>query len=115
MRSSHSDDTLAAPSHLLIFMSFAVEPSPGFLTDLLGFQPNGLSETPLYKQTLLEDAEARRLMLCTDFFVRSEVVRDGDFGPAIVNAILMLIAFCIFKNERMPTSISASVFFGRNL
>lgn len=57
-RQSQSDDCLAAPSHLLTLISLAVEPNPGFITDLLCFQPIGLSETPLYIEKLFEETES---------------------------------------------------------
>jgi hypothetical protein len=57
-RQSQSDDCRAAPSHLLTLISLAVEPNPGFFTDLFCFQPIGLSETPLYIEKLFEEADS---------------------------------------------------------
>ena len=66
------------------------------LAALLGFHPIGRSETPLYKESFLDAEDVGRVML-TGVFERSEDALEGDFGPAIVNAIFMLIAFAISK------------------
>lgn len=90
-RQSHSADLLAVPSHLLTLKSRAV-----FVT-FLGFQPKGLSETPLYKENFLlkEDDCGRNILV--GVFKRIDDALEGGFGPAIVNAMLILIVFCIVE------------------
>jgi hypothetical protein len=67
-----------------------VESLAGFLSGRFGFQPSGLSETPLYNEKSLEHTE---LDLKVPFAgIRVEVALEGGFGlPAIDMARDMLI------------------------
>jgi hypothetical protein len=84
---SHSVDVLAAPSHLLMRISFAVDPNSRLLNDLLGFHPNGLSEIPLYKD--METVESGLSILAG--FLREELLEGGIGAPVIVKAKDILI------------------------
>jgi hypothetical protein len=86
-------DLLVAPSHLLTIISRAV------FSVFLGFHPNGRSEIPLYKENFLEVEDCGRGMFSLCVLERSDDALEGGFGPAIVNAILILIAFCIFRRK----------------
>lgn len=70
-------------------MSFEVEPNSGvFVAILLGFQPNGRSEIPLYRENSLGVSD--RFM-----FLLREEVREG-MGPAIDKAKDMLMFIAAF-------------------
>ena len=99
LKPSQFVDRLAAPSHFLEVISETGSSNvglrlgilAGFLAGLLGFQPNGLSEIPLYKEKSLEHVE---LDLDVAFIgVRKDEVRKGRFGgPAIDKAKDRLIS-----------------------
>lgn len=89
LRPSHSFELRAAPFQLLTFISLAVDPSVGKLDDLLCFQPEGLSETPLYK-VKCELAEAG-LEIPLMVEERREEVLLGALGAPIVKAMFRLI------------------------
>ena len=59
-----------------------MDPNSGFRLDLLGFQPSGLSVTPLYK-----DIECAGSEVCIFMgILREEVLDGGCGGPAIDKA-----------------------------
>ena len=90
LKPSHSIDVLAVPSHLLIFISREVEPNSGiFVDNLLGFQPSGLSEIPLYRENSFGVSDRF-------IFLLSEEVREG-IGPAMLKAKDMLMFILRFR------------------
>jgi hypothetical protein len=80
----------------LTLISLAVEPKPGVLTDLLGLVPSGLSEIPLYREKLFEQAESVLLVPFT-VVCREEFLEGVLGGPAIVRA--MFIAIFILEDD----------------
>jgi glyoxylase-like metal-dependent hydrolase (beta-lactamase superfamily II) len=100
LRASQFVEFLAAPSHLLTHISFEVESKAGVLV-LLGFQPKGLSEIPLYSEKSLADAGRESIVLLLDVALRREEVLVGGFGAAIVKARDMLIFIPAVANDNL--------------
>jgi hypothetical protein len=82
-----------------MLISLEVEPNSGvFVDNLLGFQPNGLSEIPLYRENSLGVSNGFMVLLSEEF-------REG-IGPAIVKARDMLMFILCFRepNHHLCTS-----------
>ena len=86
-----------------MLISFAVDPSSGFLIDLLGFHPNGLSEIPLYND--IEIAEPDLSIFIG--FLREELL-DGGTGAAAIDSAKDILRF-IVTDRRISSTYTFSV------